>query len=355
MSPKARKRPTGIPAVRVPPSDSRDFLKRILAVCACILFLSVTACAATSDLLEYKEERPYFGATVTLHCFFSPQIPAGEIVESCWLRLDDIQNTMSVHAENGDLVALNRAGTEPVQVKSSTYELIKRSAVYSQMTGGAFDVTIYPLVEFWKDAEKQGTYPKVAEVNNQKIKVNYTNLGFIKPDEILLTQAGMKVDLGGVAKGYAVDEVARILLKGGIRDFMIDAGGDMYCRGGRGGERGWPIGIQDPTREGGIIGVLDMVDMAVTTSGDYSRYYTINGKRLSHIIDPRTGYPQERATSATVITPSAEEADALSTALCVLGGPEGIALIETIPNAEALIVENHEGTLKTYRSTGFPE
>ncbi|MFQ5835694.1 MAG: FAD:protein FMN transferase, partial [bacterium] len=173
----------------------------------------------------------------------------------------------------------------------------------------------------------------------------------LEGDRAGFQKKGMQIDLGGIAKGYAVDRAIESLRKNGIRRALVNAGGDLYALGSGPGKEKWQVGIQDPREEDKLLGIIKVKDVGVATSGDYRRYFTIEGRRFSHIVNPKTGQTvQDVPMSVTVIAPDATTADALATGVFVLGPQKGIELIESLPQVEGMIVS--EG-MKRISSKGW--
>lgn len=321
-----------------------------------MLILAGCAPLASQDLKEYKQTRPYLGAYVTIECFYAAgkEPSTAKAIKKCWERMEQIQKEMNAYSADGDIAEINRSGSAGVRVHQDVYQLLKDSVKFGQLTEGAFDVTIFPLVEFWKDIAKRGRLPDQAEVEDTKAKVGYQNLRFQEPDRVILTKQGMKVDLGGIVSGYACDELAAILKSYGIKNFLIDTGGEVICRGKNKANAPWFIGIQDPQNKNKILRTIELNDRAASTSGNYEKFYLVEGERLSHIINPLTGYPQKEVMSATVIASSCEQADALSTAFCVLGSQRGFKVLGGLNSVEALIIENKDGKTIQSQTKGFP-
>ncbi|MBF0494203.1 MAG: FAD:protein FMN transferase, partial [Candidatus Omnitrophica bacterium] len=174
------------------------------------------------------------------------------------------------------------------------------------------------------------------------------------PNRVYFKKPGMKLDLGGIAKGFAADEISKILKKNGVRNFYVAASGSIFASGKPPDKDAWYIGIQDPVKKDKNMGLVRLRDKGVSTSGNYERFVTIKGGRYSHIIDPRSGYPQKYVVSATIIAPTTIKADAFGSAMCVLGGERGAKLLNALNiGIEALIIEEREGKLRYFRTKGF--
>ncbi|MFH1996029.1 MAG: FAD:protein FMN transferase [Candidatus Omnitrophota bacterium] len=320
----------------------------LLALSGCVMM--------TGDApAEYKETRLYYGTYVTIRCLYGEGTPISGIIARCWDEAGRIQTAMDVRSASGDVGRINASGGLGVRVGSGVYGLLKDSIEFSRLTGGAFDVTVYPLVEVWRTAARDNRLPDKAVLEEAKSKIGYQYVHLGGDNTVTLRKSGMKIDLGAIAKGYAVDRIARILSAGGIENFLVDAGGDIFCRGKNSSGSDWNVGIRDPIKAGGLIGSIRISGAAVTTSGDYERFYRIDGERFSHILNPATGYPGRTVISATVIAKTAEEADALATALCALEGEEGIRLTEKIDDVEAMVIEKADGELRMLTTEGFPD
>ncbi len=315
------------------------FIPRIVIALTAVLIFSGCSALTEKGFKEYTDTRPYMGAYVTIRCFFDKKMDITPVIKKCWDRMDEIQRDMNAYSDSGDVALINREGSKGADVHDYTYDLIEKTIALSQKTEGAFDVTVGPLVKLWRDAERENRMPTEKELNNARDKVGYRNISLTPPNHVLLTKEGMKVDLGGAASGYACDEIAKILKAGGIKHFLVDAGGEILCRGSEDGRKPWLIGIQDPFDKADIIGEFEIKDKSVSTSGSYEKIFIIGQEKLSHIINPATGMPEKNVMSVTVIAPTGTEADMLSTALCVLGSERGLAIVRKMEGVEAMFIE----------------
>ena len=268
-------------------------------------------------------------------------------IEAAFAEIEKIDNLMSKYKNDSEISELNRDGFgRAVKVSKSTYEVLKKSVKFSKLSGGAFDVTVGPLMDLWHSAEEKNTLPTDTEMQQARSKVGYDKLILDANEEsIRFAAEGMKVDLGGIAKGYAIDKAAEAMRKGGALGGMIDIGGEIICFGlPPAGQNKWRIGLQDPKKAkesfdtGTSLLVLNLTDTAVATSGHYRRFVIIGGNKYSHIVDPESGRSSENLTSVTIICPSATDADALATAAAVMGKEKGLALIEQMPGVEAILI-----------------
>lgn len=270
---------------------------------------------------------------------------AAVAVADAFAEVERIHNTMSRFREGSDIWNINTSEAgQMVIVDECTFRLIEESIRISNMTDGAFDITILPLMNVWRTAREQNKLPTDEEI---EVARNLVNWQYIILDPLNravgLKKAGMGIDLGGIAKGYAIDMAVEALKKHGIKSAMVNAGGDIYLLGKPPQREWWRIGIEDPREEGKLFASLKLGDGAVVTSGDYRWYFVIDNQRFHHIIDPRSGFPVERMQSVTIIAPKATFADGLSTAIFVLGYKEGIKLAEELGIGAIIISEDEDG------------
>jgi len=268
-------------------------------------------------------------------------------IEAAFAEIEKIDKLMSDYRNDSEISELNRDGfRRAVVVSKSTYEVLQRGIEFSELTSGAFDVTVGPLVDFWRSAAEANSLPTDAELSEARSKVGYELL-YLDANETSVRFAveGMRVDLGGIAKGYALDKAVEAMQKAGAVGGMVDIGGDVRCFGSPpAGQNSWRIGLQDPNKAkvgfdvGTPLLVLHLTDVAIATSGGYRRFEQIQGKKYSHIIDRKTRAGVEGLSSVTIISNNAIDADALATAVSVLGAEKGLALIEEIPETEAILI-----------------
>jgi thiamine biosynthesis lipoprotein len=249
--------------------------------------------------------------------------------------------TSEVSAINAASAAAAKAGQaamKPVTVGPDTFRVLQEAQEISRLSKGAFDITFAAMKGLWRfKGPKPLVPPKRADVLKRLSLINFKNLTLDERDSKVSLKPGMRIGLGGIAKGYALDRAAQVLKENGFTNFIVYGGGDLVVSG-RHPERAWRIGIQDPDRPGRYFAVINATDVAVVTSGDYERYFTHKGKRYHHIINPRTGFPAVGIRAVTVVTKRALYADGLCTALFVMGIPLGKNLAERLSGVEALFV-----------------
>jgi thiamine biosynthesis lipoprotein len=249
-------------------------------------------------------------------------------------RLDSLLTTFSPHSPLSRLNAQAGRGAQPVPPEVA--EILSLSLRYWRLTDGTFDVTVGPLMALWRQAAVAHTPPSPAAVQRARARVGSEKLRLSPEGRVSLTRTGMAIDLGGIGKGYALDQLAGLLRKQGITNALLDFGqSSTWALGAPPDAAGWRLLVQQP--DGGTVGVITLHDQALSVSGSLGQSVTVNGQRYGHIIDPRSGEPLRRDLLACVIAPSAAQAEALSKALLILGERAGIALLEKLPGTEGML------------------
>lgn len=301
------------------------------------LFVIISACGPPPK--EYTYNNFLFGAQCNIKFYYIGEERAREIIDVIDLELTRLDSLLNYFSEISLVTELNREAR--VQAPSDIIHLFNVSDSVSRLTDGLFDITVAPLLATWGFYRREKTLPIQSAVEQAMQLVDYRKLR-ITSDSIIMG-AGMKVDLGGIAQGYAVDRAALILRQRHVKSAIIDIGGEVLAIGRSPQGRPWRVGIQNP-RGDGIIETIELENAAVSTSGDYEKFFIIEGKRYPHIINPRTGTPAQAFASVTVIADNATYADALSTALAIMG-PTGIDFLESI-ELHGIIYYEENGSLK---------
>jgi thiamine biosynthesis lipoprotein len=256
-----------------------------------------------------------------------------------------LEQELSVYRADSGLSMLNAAsGVSPVALPKETLELLRRARRYAEASGGAFDPSVGPVVRAWgfSGGRKPAAVPAADTLRQMLERVGWSNI-VVDESTAFVRKPGMFVDLGGIAKGYAVDCVLDTLDATSYPDVLVDVGGNVACRGEARRGVPWRIGVRNPFNRDELIGVLRIPSYAaVATSGNYERFVEIEGRRYAHIIDPRSGRPVEGMASVTVISPDATESDALSTALFVAGLDEAKAVLARLPGNEAMFIPDKQ-------------
>jgi thiamine biosynthesis lipoprotein len=274
-----------------------------------------------------------------------------QVYRDIFNRLREIEDRMSVNLPDTDLAHVNAAaGIAPVQVHDDVFEVIERALFYAEISGGAFDPTVGPLVSLWGIGGDNPRVPTQAEIDAVLPLVNWRDVELDRERRsVFLRQPGMAIDLGGIAKGYAADEAAAIVRKARLKRAIIDLGGNILTYGERQDGRPWRVGIQNPLdNRGAYLGIVEVRDRTVVTSGVYERNFEADGLLYHHIFSPSNGYPAANGLlSVTIIADSSIDADALSTAVFVMGYKRGLALLESLEGIEGIFVFEDMSVRKT--------
>ncbi|NLA11314.1 MAG: FAD:protein FMN transferase [Firmicutes bacterium] len=287
---------------------------------------------------QYSYTELLMDTDIELQLFSRSSGKSRRVAQDLFAEMRRLELLLSSSDPDSEVSAINdAAGKEPVAVSPETAAVIGEALTYSALSSGAFDPTIAPLLERWGFREGDCRIPDPVELQEARAAVDY-RLVEAEAGEIFLPCSGMALDLGGIAKGYIVDRGLDLLAQSGIEHALINAGGDVGILGPKADGTPWRVGIKHP-RSGGVIAVIPWGDRgAIVTSGDYERFFEEDGVRYHHILDPRTGRPASALLSVTVVAPTTMEADALSTALFVLGPQRGLALVESLPGVEAVLI-----------------
>lgn len=274
------------------------------------------------------------------------------ILDKAFQRIKEIETKMTINnSETSEIISLNNAsGNNEVKLSSDTFLVLKKGRDYSEMSKGFFDITIGPLVKLWNIGTDYAAVPEKAKIDEAKELVDYRKLRLnAETHTAFLEKQNMQVDLGSIAKGYAADEAARILRENGVNHAIINIGGNVMAIGGNPKGVPWKIGIQNPfNTRGNYIGLVQIQDQTVVTSGTYERYFVENGRIYHHILNPFTGYPVENdLRSVSIVSDISMNADGLSTIVLLYGLEEGIKLIESIENTEAIFLTNDKNVYVT--------
>lgn len=332
-------------------------LKKSLAVIILVITLLLSSCqgGTAKAAVEPLSKSSYLLGTIVEVTIYDK--PDEKIIDEVFARIAEIEREMTINnAETSEIIALNNAsGKNEVVLSPETFYVLEKGLQYSQNSKGFFDITVGPVVKSWNIGTEYAAIPDKNKLAEAVKLVDYTKLSLNKEKHsAYLEVPGMQVDLGAIAKGYAADESARILKENGVKNAIINLGGNVLTIGGNPNGNPWRIAIQDPFNpRGEFIGVVNVKDKTVVTSGTYERYFEVNGKKYHHILDPFTGYPVENNLySVSIITDKSIDGDGLSTTCLLYGLEEGMKLIEKLDNVEAIFIT---GDKKVYASSGLKD
>lgn len=303
-----------------------------------LAFALFAACALPASADWVTADEAIMGTTIHVELWQDQPGQGDKAIAAVMGEMRRIDRVMSTWKEDSVISDINRrAAKHAVIVDDELIELIARALSFSALTGGAFDITYASVGQLYD--YRKGVKPE-ADARVQALSaVDFNNVLIdVDAGTIRFAREGVRIDLGGVAKGYAVERSVALLRRLGIRHAIVSAGGDSRILGDR---RGWPwtVGIRDPRDRGGLVTRIHLVDEAISTSGDYERFFEADGTRYHHILKPSTGTSPSEVHSVSVIGSDATLTDALSTGVFVLGTTKGLALIESLDDCEAIVID----------------
>ncbi|HFI0462892.1 TPA: FAD:protein FMN transferase [Streptococcus suis] len=266
-----------------------------------------------------------------------------------------MEELLSTNIEGSDVYKINAAaGQEPVKVSAETFELIEKALEYSELTEGRFDITIGAVNDLWRIGQDDARVPSQDEIDQALQKIDYKKVILDADNQtVFLSEAGMRIELGGISKGYIGTGIADMFYQTGVTTAIINLGGNVIVMGtSPGSDEGWNVGVQDPDEvRGATVGTQRAKDYAIITSGIYERFLEVDGTRYHHILDPKTGYPLDNNISGvTVFAPRSTDGDALSTSLFLFGIEEGLEFVNQMEGVEAVFIDKEHGV---YLSDGL--
>lgn len=314
---------------------------RIAVLLSCVALTTCRVASSSTPSRIVSQSHSTMGAEVRVSVWTTDEPAARAAMHEVFAEFDRLDGLLSIWKAGSDVVRLNAAaGQGPVAVSVDTREVLRAAREMSEWTVGTFDITFGALADVWKfDHDQDNRVPTREEIAARLPLVDYRA---VIVDEAagtaFITRTGTRVHLGGIGKGYAVDRAVNLLRSRGLHDFMVQSGGDLYVAG-EPGDGPWRLGIADP--RGGAnesFAVVELKDRTFSTSGDYERYFIDGGTRYHHILDPATGEPARGAVSVTIVAPTATLAEGLTKGVFILGPVKGMALVERLPDVEAVVV-----------------
>jgi thiamine biosynthesis lipoprotein len=296
-------------------------------------------------LLAHKRRMRLMGNAFEITVVSDSPSYADHCIEQAVEEIRRIERLLTTYSTDSQTAAINdKAGIEPVPVDREVYELIKRSIRISVLTQGAFDIS-YGSVDkrFWNfDTAMKGLPDRETAKATVRL-INYRNI-VLDPESgtVFLKQKGMRIGFGGIGKGYAAERAKKKLRSLGVVSGIVNASGDLCAWGNQPNGHPWTIGIADPNHSAQLFSRIDITDMAIATSGNYEKYVVIDGRKYSHTIDPKTGFPISGIKSVTVICPNAELADAMATPISIMGIRAGLAMINQMKGIACVIVDDND-------------
>ncbi len=323
------------------------------------LLLVLVAAAETVAAAEpFSATQRHMGTDVTIRLVAADQVTADRAFQAAFARIEVLEKVMSDYDAESEIsrLVLQAPMKEPVTISQDLWLVLRRAEEMSAASEGAFDVSVGALSRLWRRARRQKQMPGSDRLKQALQSVGYQAvvLGKKQPT-IQLQRAGVRLDLGGIGKGFAADAALTQLKKLGFPSALVDAGGDLAIGAAPPGKAGWRIGVAALKAAGPPSRFLQLSNCGIATSGDAWQFVEIDGRRYSHILDPGTGIGLTTRSSVTVIAADATAADGLASAVSVLGPKKGLALIERFKGASALVVQASAGEVQTWKSCRFPK
>jgi thiamine biosynthesis lipoprotein len=286
----------------------------------------------------FRRDEAVMGTAIHVELWCEEERAAQSAITAVMDEMHRIDHAMSPHKPHSELSRINRdAARDPVPVSAEMYGLLERALEFSRFSDGAFDITFASVGNLYD--YRAGVAPTREALERGRAAIGWQHLQLDPQSRtVRFGREGMRIDLGGFAKGHAVDNAAAILVELGIRHAIVSAGGDSRVLGDRRG-RPWTVAIRDPRREGGVVAVLPLEDTAISTSGDYERCFVRDGVRCHHLIDPRTGRSADAVRSVTILAPDGLTCEGLSKTVFVLGVERGLELLESLDGVDAVVVD----------------
>ena len=288
----------------------------------------------------YRREEAIMGTSIEVELQAPSRAEAEVAIGAVMAEMHRIDATMSPHKVTSELSILNaHAADNPITVSEGLFGLLARALSFSRLTGGAFDITFASAGQLYD--YRAGIAPDDAALADALPLIDWRHVQLDPASRsVRFARQGVRIDLGGFAKGHAVDNAIAILRRLGIRHAMVAAGGDSHVMGSR-GDRPWTVAIRDPRQQGAVVAVLPLEDVSISTSGDYERFFERDGVRCHHLLDPRTGTSPAGVRSVTVIADDGLTTEAFSKTVFVLGVEQGLRFIEAQPGVDAVVVDAH--------------
>jgi thiamine biosynthesis lipoprotein len=308
----------------------------------CVLsFIVITYFSAFSSLASaewFREEASVMGTSVSVELWADNQAQANTVIALAMAELRWVDNTMSPYIETSELYRINQlAAKQPVVISKDLFQLIEKAQYFSKESNGAFDISFSSVGHFYD--YRAGVKPNQQQLEQNLAAINYRLIKLDAANSTIYFQhPNIKIDLGGIAKGYAVDRAIAVLEKNNIVSAIVAAGGDSRIIGDRFGDP-WVIGVRHPRQENAYAVKIPLENTAISTSGDYERFFIKNGERVHHILNPVTGLPANKVQSASILSAKAVDTDALSTTVFVLGVEQGLALVNRLKGVDAIIID----------------
>ncbi|MBW9155843.1 FAD:protein FMN transferase [Clostridium sp. FP2] len=334
--------------------SSKNKKFKIIAI-SIVLAITLSACSkkVTKPVEPISSTEFLMGTVCTIKIYDKSST---KVLDSAFKRIREIEDKMSINKEASEVIDINNAaGEKPIKISDGTVEVLKEGLKFAGLTGGKMDITVGPLVKLWGIGTDAARVPSKGEIQEKKALINYKNLILDEKNKTaFLKNKGMIIDLGAIAKGYTADEVSKVLKDNGVEHAIINLGGNVFAMGKNITGTPWKIGIQDPfTQRGDIIGMIQVENKSIVTSGIYERYFEKDGKKYHHILSTSTGYPCDNSIAGvSIVSEKSIDGDALSTSVFSLGLEDGMKFINTMPGVEGIFITKDK---QVYTTTGLKD
>lgn len=309
-----------------------------------LLILLLAVSCKSSEVNTIKRTTVVMGSTIEVQVRGADEEKANKAISAAFEESKRLDTLFSTYIKNNNMWKINNSSDEKIVVDAETFLMLKKSDELWKLTGGAFDAAIGKIIDLVGFEKNSPRLPSPQEIIKAVENVGWNKVKLREPN-ILIKPKNVKISFNAIVPGYAADNCAQILEKYGIKNYLVNVGGEVFSKGSN-----WKIGIQHPRKEKELLGAVEVNGFGISTSGDYQKYFKKDGKRFTHIFNPATGYPANECEAVTIIAKDALTADALSTGIFVLGPKKGIELIEKIEDVEGIIVDT-TGTI--HESSGF--
>ncbi len=334
-------------------------MTRLLHTALLVAVLVLAGCrtaAPEKPLPRFEFRHPAMGTLFTITLYAPDASVAAAAAGAAFKRIDALEETMSDYQADSELLRLrDQPFGKPVTVSADLFDVLERAQRIAKLSDGAFDATVGPYVRLWRFARKRKVLPTSAELASARAAVGWEKLRLDRRARtVTLLVPNMRLDLGGIGKGYAADQALRVLKGRGLSRALVAASGDVAIGDAPPGQPGWKVGIATlGTRTNQLARMILLRNAAVSTSGDSEQFIEIDGTRYSHILNPATGLGLTNRIQATVIGPDATTTDSLDTAVSILGVRRGLALADSFPRTAALVVTRDDGCEQSFASRRF--
>ncbi|BFK82074.1 FAD:protein FMN transferase [Clostridium baratii] len=327
--------------------------KAISFFVAILLVFSFIGCAEKKKAEPIHRTELFMGTAIKVTVYDKQD---EEILDKVFKCIIEIEDLVSINKDNTEITNLNKnAGIKGVKLSEDSFNIIKKGLEYSKLSNGGYDVSIGPLVKLWSIGLPEAKVPNKDEIKNVINKIDYKKVKVNdETKEVFLEDKGMMLDLGSIAKGYAADEIVKVLKENNVKQAIIDLGGNIYALGLKDGDKDWKVGIQDPfTERGNVVGSVEVSNKSVVTTGIYERFIEKDGVKYHHILNPKDGYPYKTdIAGVSIIADKSVDADGLSTLVFTKGLNEGIKFIEDLDGVDAIFITNDR---KVYTTKGIKD